>query len=278
MKKINFIILILFITFFLGSCKDKDTLEWTNEECVSAFMNIKNNEMDLNNIEQLFSDLNYKKLYVIENNIIETSKVDDRELKLLFILNDLENKDNFKKQLREKGLFWVVNYDDVPFESYDNRYIYAPKTTINVGEKVSLSIEGERDYYTKTVNFNEIYIYLKTDINFYNFKEFGKLGVRFVDREKNSYLLILKEDDYFNQIKVLDKICRTNNDAFEKVSTYWRLPVTDSFTQYTYWRIINDDVGTLTVNQVTDEVIFEGKSKGTAIVWYQNLSIEITVV
>ena len=97
MKKINFIILILFITFFLGSCKDKDTLEWTNEECVSAFMNIKNNEMDLNNIEQLFSDLNYKKLYVIENNIIETSKVDDRELKLLFILNDLENKDNFKK-------------------------------------------------------------------------------------------------------------------------------------------------------------------------------------
>ena len=278
MKKINFIILILFITFFLGSCKDKDTLEWTNEECVSAFMNIKNNEMDLNNIEQLFSDLNYKKLYVIENNIIETSKVDDRELKLLFILNDLENKDNFKKQLREKGLFWVVNYDDVPFESYDNRYIYAPKTTINVGEKVSLSIEGERDYYIKYFNFNEIYIYLKTDINFYNFKEFGKLGVRFVSRNENSYVLLLKEDNYFNLIKVLDKICMINNETFDCISANYKYVFTDSFTQYTYWRIINDDVGTLTVNQVTDEVIFEGKSKGTAIVWYQNLSIEITVV
>ena len=273
MKKINFIILILFITFFLGSCKDKDTLEWTNEECVKAYVTLKDRERILNNIDDYFSDLDYKKLYVVEQ-----SEVEYRGLVLLFILNDVNNKEDFKNNLKKKGIDSATGYRGVPFESYDNRYIYAPKTTINVGEKVSLSIEGERDYYTKTVNFNEIYIYLKTDINFYNFKEFGKLGVRFVDREKNSYLLILKEDDYFNQIKVLDKICRTNNDAFEKVSTYWRLPDTDSFTQHTYWRIINDDVGTLTVNQVTDEVIFEGKSKGTAIVWYQNLSIEITVV
>ena len=273
MKKINFIILILFITFFLGSCKDKDTLEWTNEECVEAYVRLEDRERILNNIDDYFSDLDYKKLYVIRK-----TPYDDMGLILLFILNDVNNKEDFKRQLKEKGSFWVGNYDDVPFESYDNRYIYAPKTTIKVGEKVSLSIEGERDHYTKTVNFNEIYIVLKKDVGFYNFKEFGKLGVRFVDREKNSYLLILKEDNYFNQIKVLDKICRTNNDAFEKVSTYWRLPVTDSFTQHTYWRIINDDVGTLTVNQVTDEVIFEGKSKGTAIVWYQNLSIEITVV
>ena len=63
MKKINFIILILFITFFLGSCKDKDTLEWTNEECVKAYVTLKDRERILNNIDDYFSDLDYKKLY-----------------------------------------------------------------------------------------------------------------------------------------------------------------------------------------------------------------------
>ena len=273
MKKINFIILILFITFFLGSCKDKDTLEWTNEECVKAYVTLKDRERILNNIDDYFSDLDYKKLYVIRK-----TPYDDMGLILLFILNDVNNKEDFKNNLKKKGIDSATGYRGVPFESYDNRYIYAPKTTINVGEKVSLSIEGERDYYIKYFNFNEIYIYLKTDINFYNFKEFGKLGVRFVSRNENSYVLLLKEDNYFNLIKVLDKICRINNETFDCISANYKYVFTDSFTQYTYWRIINDDVGTLTVNQVTDEVIFEGKSKGTAIVWYQNLSIEITVV
>lgn len=273
MKKINFIILILFITFFLGSCKDKDTLEWTNEECVKAYVTLKDRERILNNIDDYFSDLDYKKLYVVEQ-----SEVEYRGLVLLFILNDVNNKEDFKNNLKKKGIDPATGYRGVPFESYDNRYIYAPKTTTNVGEKVSLSIEGERDYYIKYFNFNEIYIYLKTDINFYNFKEFGKLGVRFVSRNENSYVLLLKEDNYFNLIKVLDKICRINNETFDCISANYKYVFTDSFTQYTYWRIINDDVGTLTVNQVTDEVIFEGKSKGTAIVWYQNLSIEITVV
>ena len=141
MRKIISIILLFFLVVSYLGCKtngksnnSKDDLEWTNEEAV--YVSIKKEYLSsiFDNIEKEFSNYSYEKVYVVDKNTNDDGSLYYR---LLFIVK--KDIDSFCDKLRnDERISSLQMSSDLPFESYDNRYMEYDKNPITVGESINI--------------------------------------------------------------------------------------------------------------------------------------------
>ena len=117
-----------------------DTLVWTNDNAIYAYVNEGFENDILNDVEGAFESLHFQRVYVTQKNTDMQTP-----LTLLFVLEESEatNKQDFISRLsQDERINRVRECRDLSFETVDTRYIEKEKDTISVGETISVTIKG----------------------------------------------------------------------------------------------------------------------------------------
>lgn len=271
MKKLTLVFICSVFIIFTFGCSNNiknDDLKWDNEHAIYAFVNPKFKENVLNDIDNAFQNLNYKKLYIVGKN-------DDfnETLKLLFILNDNDKLESFRQELlNDEKISCAMNCFDLPFDTIDTRYIECEKTNIEIGEELSIQLKGTKLYYTQQFSYNGFIVKPQNSKNnIYKISDFPNINLKKIEKKENGWLYFeLKTEDYFNLIKSMDAIARLNN--IEKIDIDISNVTVDPPL---IW--ISSDNRIVELIQRDGIVIVKGLSKGKAVVEYDGVRLEITV-
>ena len=272
MKKIFGIFITCMLISLMVSCNKNniknDKLKWDNEHALYAVVNPNFKNEVLDNVDNMFSELSYKKVYIVGKNY-DSSET----LLLLFILNDNDNLDTFRKEvLKNETIDYVYGSIDLPFDTVDTRYIECEKTKIAIGEKTQIRIKGSKKFHMQQFSYNSFMVKPKKVENTkYKISDFPDINLKKIEKSENGWLTFeLKTEDYFNVIKAIDKISRLEimeKVNFDRSNVFLISPVT--------WTISDKTIVESTINGNT--VTVKGLSKGKVVVEYDGVKIEIVV-
>ena len=231
------IVFLYFIVFFLFSCNkvsrnlEKDDLQWDNEDGVYVLIKKEFRKEIFINPEKSFLNYNYKKIYVINK---KDCGNEDLFYRLLFIVDE---KEIFISKLKEDDRIESFEFcKDLPFESFDNRFLESEKKVIHVKESTTIYISGECDIYWQHFYYDLIFIKPKKyDIkNNYGKNDFAEIkNIDYIEKKNDGLLIKLRFSNYYELIKNVDMLARNNkNQDVELVYIYVIHPI---------WEISNDE-------------------------------------
>lgn len=275
MRKIISIILLFFLVFSYLGCKtngksnnSKDDLEWTNEEAV--YVSIKKEYLSsiFDNIEKEFSNYSYEKVYVVDKNTNDDGSLYYR---LLFIVK--KDIDSFCDKLRnDERISSLQMSSDLPFESYDNRYMEYDKNPITVGESINIFLNGDSHIYYQRFLFNAVY-FKPVNYNFrneYNISDYPEIeGISFIDKNINGLTIYFTSDDYYKVVKTVDILSRNPsnlNAGFLEINV-----------MHPIWEIDNEECVSFIVNN-DNSITLTALKEGTVKVRFDGIGCTITIV
>ena len=271
MKRVLMMSFILVIVFTMVACRagSNDIMSWTNEQAVYAIIKSEFKNEVIKDINNSFKNLNYNEVYIVEKN-----NNYDNELKLLFILNSNDNREEFKHKLLEnESINYITDCYDLPFSTIDNRYIECEKSNIEIGEIISIQVKGSKVSYTKQFSYKGFFVkpHNVEDNVIYSVSDFKNISLKNIEKLENGWLYFeLETDNYFDLIKSVDKISRLHN--IEKVE----LDRTDvTLIPPPVWTVSNNEI--LEIIESNETISIKGLSKGETIIEYDGVSLKIKV-
>lgn len=271
MKRIILLLMMIVISIAVVGCGNgkNDIASWTNDQAVYAIIKSEYEDDIIKNVNKAFKDLNYKKVYLVEKNIN-----DDNQLKLLFILNTNDNREEFKQELlKNERINYLTDCYDLPFSTIDNRYIECEKSNIKIGEIITPSIKGNKVFYTKEFSYKGFFVKPKDNKEniIYKVSDFKDINLKNIETLEDEWLYFeLEKDDYFNLIKSVDKVSRLYNIETVELD---RSDVT--LIPPSIWTVSNNEI--LEIIEENGTISIKGLSKGEAIIEYDGVSLKIMV-
>ena len=253
--------------------KEVNNLEWTNENAVYAYIKAGHETEILNDVEGAFNQLSFQKVYVSEKNINVWTP-----LALLFILKDdeKEKQQEFVEILKQDTrINHASRSRDLPFKTVDTRHIEHVKSTIAVGETLTLRAKGNIDYYVQPFEFEGLFIKPVTS-KIYTVADFPKVDLKSVKAKDSGWLYLeLTTKSYFEVIKAVDVLSRLpsiEKVEFDKSELVSVIPP--------IWQISESSVAVFesTVGGGYPTAVIKGLKPGKATVDYGGVNCEITVI
>ena len=189
MKKIFGIFITCMLISLMVSCNKNniknDKLKWDNEHALYAVVNPNFKNEVLDNVDNMSSELSYKKVYIVGKNY-DSSET----LLLLFILNDNDNLDTFRKEvLKNETIDYVYGSIDLPFDTVDTRYIECEKTKIAIGEETQIRIKGSKKFHMQQFSYNSFMVKPKKVENTkYKISDFPDINLKKIEKSENGWL------------------------------------------------------------------------------------------
>jgi len=256
----------------MGSCKNKkiviDDLKWDNEHALYVVINHNFINQVLDDIDNAFPDLSYKKIYVVEKNFDSSNS-----LKLLFILNDNDTIESFRSKIEnDEKIDYVFGSYDLPFDTIDTRVIECEKTNIKIGEETIIRITGTKNFYIQQFSYEGFDVKPQSLVKKeYKLSDFSNIPLEKIEKFENGWLYFeLEINDYFSLIKSIDKVARLSDIEkikVDKSNITIAPPISCSIQDDTIAEVIIKD----------DVFIVKGLSQGKTIFKYDDIKIEITV-
>ncbi len=248
----------------------EDDLTWTNEEAFYVTVYQQYIDEIYSNVEETFKDYKFDKIYLTEKYSTENGYLD---CQLLFIVKN--NQKEFLELLnKDERVAKVRECKDLPYEGADTLKLTSSKTKIEVGEILTISLEGKRDIYTQMYSYSHVTATkFLDDETEYTVESFESKNIKSVNTDRLGRITIeLKEEGYFETIKLIDELARNPKLAkagFIEIGVSYGLPS---------WQTNNDEIVEIISSKNNYEyVMVKGLNKGTVIINLDNFSIEITV-
>lgn len=200
--------LALTAAFLLNACTHRnDNLTWENVNSVYAEIKADYKDDILADVEGAFETLRFQKIYVTKKDINQWSPIT-----LLFILDetgDTKQEEFIRLLTQDERVMGAQICRDLPYQSVNNQYIEAEKTTISVGESIKVTLKGgSADVYIQPFNFGGLFVKPNIDKD-YTLEDFQNINLKSVTKKDNGWFYLeLKEENYFNLIKALDILSR----------------------------------------------------------------------
>lgn len=281
MKKFFIIILALF-SISLLSCEsnnDKnqnnensnnninEVVEWKNDQAVYVTINKEYRKEVLENLSNSFKEYEYKKIYLTEKHIYDDGSI---YFQLLFIINcDLEK---FTEKLStDKRVEYFSLCKDLPYDSFDNRYLQYECDEINVGDSLTISLVGDCDIYSKPFEYNSIYV---TPINYdrnkvYTTDDFPNIqNIDYIYNRDYGLVISLKDSNYFELIKTIDLLA--NDNDIKEVEVVWIDIVRP------IWEISNNELVSYVINN-DDSITITALKPGMVILNYDGFECQLKI-
>ena len=257
-----------------GKFSEIDSLEWNNDNAVYVYINKGYEEEILNNIEKAFEGFDFKKVYVTNKLVTGYNP-----LELLFVLNE----SGVNKQLEfiellenDERVASARICRDLPFETVDTRYIECEKTTIAVGETLTLEVKGSIDYFVPPYEENGIYIQLYdyNDTKVYTTADFPFLNLKKIESITNTngnfLYLELANGGYYNLIKAANLLALDKSIENVMINKYIITIIPP------IWQVSDETIVEI-VDLSNPKITIKGLLRGVVELEYASVSIEITV-
>lgn len=270
MKRMFVVLIAVLFGFAIVGCNNQpkeDTLEWTNDDAVYVTIDKQYREQVLDDLSATFSNYNYKKVYVVEK---IANEYESLNYQLLFII-DSDQEEFINQLLLNEKVKSAEKCKDLPYESFDERYLKYDSDTIKVGDTLTITMSGEADIYRQYFLYNSLYV---TPVNFdenkeYTEEDFPELNnIQSIQNKKTELIINIKDSSYFNIIKTVSKLAQSKN--IESV----RLRPFDVI--YPIWEIDHPELVEfeMEIGSITIKAVAPGK----VTITYDGKSCEITIV
>ena len=262
--------------FLFNACTHKnDNLMWENVNSVYADIKADYKDDILADVEGAFETLHFQKVYVTKKDKNQWSPIT-----LLFILDETgaENQEEFIRLLtQDRRIISARKCRNLPYESVNNQYIETEKTTIAVGESISVTLKGDSaDVYVQPFDFGGLFV-KPNKIKDYTVEDFKGINLNSVTKEDNGWFYLeLKEENYFDLIKALDIMSRlsTTEEVMPDTSNVASPPPPS-------WQVSDPTIVKLETNSENYETaVVTGLKAGTVTVEWagvQSIRCEINV-
>ena len=160
---------------------------------------------------------------------------------------------------------------DLPYDSFDNRYIYIDKEEVFVGDTITISIEGDCDIYMQGFYYDSIIIKpinydSNNDYDANYFKEIKNVNA--VIKKIDSLLLLIDNSSYFGLIKTIDKLSRS--------PLYQVVEFNYIYVIHPIWEIIDDNNVSYIINQ-DNSLTLTALKAGSVIIKYDGIERTIKI-
>lgn len=245
---------------------EKENLIWTNDDVLIITIKNQYKEDFIKNLHKNLEGYNYKKAYIIDKIYYDGITY----YNLLVVVNG--SMDEFCDKLKkDERINTYGNSKYLPYESYDNRYLSFEKSVINVGESLTISLNGDCDIYMPPL-YDELIIkplgYSK-DKNYDSMINKYIKNIMYISYRSNDIFIKLNEANFYDLVKIMD--------VFSKMPDIEEVGFNYLDVIMPIWEFSDSEIVSYT-NNSTKSITIIGLKPGTVKIRFDGFECSITVV